>query len=169
MVRSVWDYTTKLDTFLAWTERLGRHRLLNTPELIRFNGDKRYLVQLDAPTVPTTLLEPATRYRTRSNPSFPVWDIEGERAVVFFGGDFSRAPQADLVVPGTASSEQLQLAWRVHAEISDRFGRPLFARRHGPGPEGSPVLIELEAIEPMLYLDLMPGSAERFAAAVRAA
>jgi hypothetical protein len=78
--------------------------------------------------------------------------------------------EPDLVVPGTASAEQIQLAQRVHAEIAERFGQPLFVRVDVvPGADGSPVLIEIEAIEPMLYLDLIPGAAQRFAAAVRAA
>lgn len=37
-----------------------------------------------------------------------------------------------------------------------------------PGPDGAPVVIELEAIEPRLYFHLIPGAAERLAAAVRA-
>jgi hypothetical protein len=238
VVRSVWDYTTKLDTFLAWADAVGRERLRNTPELIRFNSDKRYLTQLDAPTVPTTLLEPGDPlpgYNTEivikptisagardtgrfvpaaaqdaaalvarihgtgraalMQPYLPGVDIDGERAVVFFGGEISHvlhkrpvlrdpgvAPLAtgahspaaimlepDLVVPGAASAEQLQLAHRVHAEIAARFGEPLFARVDMvPGPDGAPVVIEIEAIEPMLYLNLIPRAPERFAAAVRA-
>jgi len=238
VVRSVWDYTTKLDTFLAWADSVGHERLRNTPELIRFTSDKRYLTQLDAPTVPTTLLEPgdplpgydteivikptisagardtgrfmpaadqdAAALVTRIHgtgraalmqPYLPGVDIDGERAVVFFGGKISHvlhkrpvlrdhgvAPLAtgahspaaimlepDLVVPGTASADQLQLAQRVHAEIAARFGQPLFARVDMvPGQDGAPVVIEIEAIEPMLYLNLIPRAAERFAAAVRA-
>jgi hypothetical protein len=34
--------------------------------------------------------------------------------------------------------------------------------------EGRPLLMELEAIEPCLYLDLVPGAAQRFARAVLA-
>ena len=236
VIRSVWDYTTKPDAFLAWADGIGHERLRNNPELIHFNADKRYLVRLDAPTVPTTLLEPGDempgydaevvvkpnisagardtgRFMPEAiadaaglvkaihgsgraalvQPYLPGVDADGERAVVFFGGEVSHvlhkrpvlreagiAPRTsdahspaaimlepDLVVPGSASREQLQLAQRVHAEISERFGQPLFARVDMvPGPDGAPVLIELEAIEPMLYLDLIPGSAERFAAAI---
>jgi hypothetical protein len=238
VVRSVWDYTTKLEAFLAWADAVGSERLRNTPELLRFNSDKRYLTGLEAPTVPTTLLEPGdpmpgydTEIVIKPNvsagardtgrfmpdaageaaglvehihrggravlmqPYLPGVDIDGERAVVFFGGAISHvlhkrpvlrdpgiapvataahAPAAimlepDLVVPGTASAEQIQLAQRVHAEIAERFGQPLFIRVDVvPGADGSPVLIEIEAIEPMLYLDLIPGAAQRFAAAVRA-
>ena len=236
VVRSVWDYTAKIEAFLDWVDLVGHDRLRNSPELIRFNADKRYLARLDAPTVPTTLLEPgdplphydgeivikpnisggardtgrflpgargeaaalvervhASGRAALMQPYLPGVDIDGERAVVFFGGEIShvlhkrpvlRGPgvapiasgahgpaavmlEPDLVVPGTATADQLQLAQRVHAEITARYGRPLFARVDMvPGSDGSPVLIELEAIEPMLYLNLVPGAAERFAAAV---
>jgi hypothetical protein len=238
VVRSVWDYTSKLDTFLAWADSVGHERLRNTPELIRFTSDKRYLTQLDAPTVPTTLLEPGdplpgydteivikptisagardtgrfmpaaaqdaaalvarihgTGRAALMQPYLPGVDIDGERAVVFFGGEISHvlhkrpvlrdhgvAPLAtgahgpaaimldpDLVVPGTASADQLRLAQRVHAEIAARFGQPLFGRVDMvPGQDGAPEVIEIEAIEPKLYLNLIPRAAERFAAAVRA-
>jgi hypothetical protein len=238
VVRSVWDYTSRVEAFLAWADAVGGERLRNTPELLRFNADKRYLTSLDAPTVPTTLLEPGdpmpgydteivikpnisagardtgrftpdaageaavllerihgTGRAALMQPYLAGVDSDGERAVVFFGGEISHvlhkrpvlrdagvaplataahAPAAimlepDLVVPATATPEQIELAQRVHQEISGRFGEPLFVRIDMvPGPDGSPVLIELEAIEPMLYLDLIPGSAERFAATLRA-
>ena len=237
IVRSTWDYTGKLDDYVAWAESIGPERLRNTPALIRFNADKRYLTQLEAPTVPTTLLEPGDavpdydtevvikpnisaggrdtgRFQPHASdearalvehihasgraalvqPYLAGVDLDGERAVVFFGGAISHvlhkravlrdpgiAPLAeqghgpaavmldpDLVVPGTASAEQLQLAQRVHAEIAARFGQPLYARVDMvPGPDGAPVLIELEAIEPRLYFHLIPGATERLAAAVQ--
>ena len=237
VVRSVWDYTTKLDAFLEWVRAVGGGRMRNSPELIAFNADKRYLATLDAPTVPTRLLEPgdplpafadevvlkpnisagardtgrftpeaaddasllierihASGRAVLMQPYLPGVDRDGERAVVFLGGERSHvlhkrpvlrdpgvapvatgahAPAAimlepDLVVAGSASAEQLQLAQRVHGEIAERFGEPLFLRVDMvPGPDGAPVVIELEAIEPILYLGLVPYAAERFAAAVR--
>jgi glutathione synthase/RimK-type ligase-like ATP-grasp enzyme len=238
VVRSTWDYTQRPEDFLAWADSIGPQRLRNTPQLLRFNADKRYLTQLAAPTVPTTLLEPGdqlpgydTEIVVKPNisagardtgrfqpdaadeaaelvatihedgraalvqPYLPGVDEHGERAVVFFGGAVSHvlhkrpvlrepgvapiaqgahAPAAimlepDLVIAGRATPAQLELAHAVHAEISAQFGQPLFVRVDMvPGPEGRPVLIELEAIEPMLYFDLIPGAAERFAAAIAA-
>jgi glutathione synthase/RimK-type ligase-like ATP-grasp enzyme len=238
VVRSTWDYTRRPEDFLAWADSIGPQRLRNTPQLLRFNADKRYLTQLAAPTVSTTLLEPGDRlpgYDTEIvvkpnisagardtgrfqpdaadeaaelvaaihadgraalvQPYLPGVDEHGERAVVFFGGAVSHvlhkrpvlrepgvapiaqgahAPAAimlepDLVIAGRATPAQLELAHAVHAEISAQFGQPLFVRVDMvPGPEGDPVLIELEAIEPMLYFDLIPGAAERFAAAIAA-
>ena len=51
VVRSVWDYTTRVDEFLAWCHAVGPARLRNRPALIAFNTDKRYLESLSVPTV----------------------------------------------------------------------------------------------------------------------
>ena len=58
VIRSTWDYTTRLDEFLAWVHRVGPQRLRNDPELVAFNTDKRYLAELSCPTVPTVFVEP---------------------------------------------------------------------------------------------------------------
>jgi hypothetical protein len=58
VIRSTWDYTTRVDGFVAWCRRVGRQRLRNSPDLVAFNADKRYLAQLAAPTVPTVYLAP---------------------------------------------------------------------------------------------------------------
>lgn len=62
VVRSPWDYTTQLEAFLAWSERVAAVTTLANPRpVLAWNTDKRYLVQLAAhgvPVVPTTVLEP---------------------------------------------------------------------------------------------------------------
>jgi hypothetical protein len=122
-------------------------------------------------------------------------DRGGETALVFFAGELSHvlrkrpvlraqgeAPlgddphgpaaamfEDDLVVPGAASDAQRAFAAEVIAEVTERFGTPLYARVDvAAADDGAPVLMELEAIEPCLYMDLVPGSAERFVGAVRA-
>lgn len=74
----------------------------------------------------------------------------------------------DLVGPGEAAPDQLALAETVLAALRDRFGRtPLVARVDMLRAEdGTPVLLELEAIEPNLYFEHAPGAAERLADAV---
>ena len=75
----------------------------------------------------------------------------------------------DLVVPGEAGATQREFAAEVMAEVGERFGTPLYARVDiAADADGRPVLMELEAIEPSLYFDLVPGAAERFARAVLA-
>ncbi|MFN2471771.1 MAG: RimK family alpha-L-glutamate ligase [Gaiellaceae bacterium] len=59
VVRSTWDYPERRDTFLAWAAALPR--VLNPPDVLRWNTDKRYLAELaDAgvPVVPTQFVEP---------------------------------------------------------------------------------------------------------------
>lgn len=60
VLRNPWDYVVRRDAFVSWCERVG-DRLLNPPEVVRWNTDKRYLAELDAAgirIVPTTFLEP---------------------------------------------------------------------------------------------------------------
>jgi glutathione synthase/RimK-type ligase-like ATP-grasp enzyme len=120
---------------------------------------------------------------------------QGETALVFLGGELSHvlrkrpvlrdrgiAPVApgelevaaamledDLVEASNATPAQEALAHQVIAEISSRFGTPLYARVDlVASDDGAPILLELEAIEPALYLSTAPGSAELLAAAVLA-
>jgi hypothetical protein len=70
----------------------------------------------------------------------------------------------DLVVAGEADPAQHDFAAEVMAAVSARFGTPLYARVDiAADADGRPVLMELEAIEPCLYLDTTPRAAERFA------
>lgn len=61
VVRTPWDYFSRLDEFLAWVTRTGELvTVLNPPALIRWNSHKRYLAELAAqgvPTVPTLWIE----------------------------------------------------------------------------------------------------------------
>lgn len=237
VIRSTWDYTARVEEFVGWCERVGRERLRNSPELVAFNVDKRYLLALDAPVVETLLVEPghappplagevvvkpnvsagardtgrfgpAAHAQARAlieritasgrtalvQPYLRAVDELGETAFVFFGGELSHvlhkravlapdevAPVApgpvgaalvmyeeDLVTPAEADGLRRGFAQEVIEEISRRFGTPLYARVDVVLDDGRPRLLELEAVEPALFMALAPGSAERFAAAVRA-
>ncbi|KWX66492.1 RimK family alpha-L-glutamate ligase [Mycobacterium sp. NAZ190054] len=59
ILRAAWDYTERLDDFLDWTRRVPH--LLNAPEVVAWNADKRYLADLAAagvPTVPSAFFAP---------------------------------------------------------------------------------------------------------------
>ena len=56
VVRSTWDYPDRRDEFLAWAESVPR--VLNSPAVLRWNTDKRYLATLGIDSVPTAFLEP---------------------------------------------------------------------------------------------------------------
>ena len=76
----------------------------------------------------------------------------------------------DLVVAGTADDAELALARAVLDAVTARFSYvPLYARVDMvEGPDGAPVLMELEAIEPSLYLDQVPGAVDLVADAILA-
>jgi glutathione synthase/RimK-type ligase-like ATP-grasp enzyme len=128
-------------------------------------------------------------------PYYASVDTEGETAMVFIDGEFSHAlrkravlrpnevaPIRDdaigaaevmydpnLVHAGSATASEVRFAEAVIDEIRRRFGAPLYARVDVIcAPDGSPVLLELEAIEPSLYFDEAPGVAERLADAILA-
>jgi glutathione synthase/RimK-type ligase-like ATP-grasp enzyme len=58
VIRSTWDYTSRVADFVSWCHSVGSERLRNRPDLVAFNADKRYLGRLAAPTVPTVYVAP---------------------------------------------------------------------------------------------------------------
>jgi len=62
VLRSTWDYADRVDQFLAWADRAAREtRLFNPPQVLRWNTDKHYLLDLargGVPVVPTRFVEP---------------------------------------------------------------------------------------------------------------
>jgi hypothetical protein len=73
-----------------------------------------------------------------------------------------------LVTPTRASDAELANARAVVAHLAERFDYlPLYARVDTiPGPDGEPVLLELEAIEPNFYLGQVPATAATVAEAI---
>ncbi|MCH9667040.1 MAG: hypothetical protein K0U76_09815 [Actinomycetia bacterium] len=62
ILRATWDYVDRLDEFLAWIGRVPL--VLNSPKVIAWNTDKRYLGDLAAagvPTVPSAFFAPGER------------------------------------------------------------------------------------------------------------
>ena len=64
LLRSTWDYVDRIQEFLAWCERCAHlTRLLNAPEVVRWNTDKHYLADLaraGVAVVPTRFVEPGS-------------------------------------------------------------------------------------------------------------
>jgi glutathione synthase/RimK-type ligase-like ATP-grasp enzyme len=61
VLRSTWDYPQRLDEFLAWLDAVdGVTNVVNPAATVRWNLDKRYLVDLaeaGVPVIPTTVVE----------------------------------------------------------------------------------------------------------------
>jgi O-ureido-D-serine cyclo-ligase len=62
VLRSTWDYTTRLDEFLSWARHVAeRTRLINPEPVVRWNVDKHYLKDLDdagVSIIPSRFVEP---------------------------------------------------------------------------------------------------------------
>ncbi len=73
-----------------------------------------------------------------------------------------------LVSPAEATDAELANARRVVEHVAERFDYlPLYARVDTiPGPDGEPVLLELEAVEPNFYLSQVPSTAATVAEAI---
>lgn len=106
-------------------------------------------------------------------------NTRGEWSLIFFAGQFSHAviktPKAgDFRVQhdfggsetvASAPDSLIQAAGRV---IAAAESTPLYARVDGVESAGQFLLMELELIEPALFLRLAEGAAERFAEAIKA-
>jgi glutathione synthase/RimK-type ligase-like ATP-grasp enzyme len=113
-------------------------------------------------------------------------DETAETALVFLGGEFSHAmrkgPLLELgqgleqdlfrpeeMSPREPSARQLELGRAVVGELSERIGVPLYARVDLLDSDaGEPLVLELELIEPSLFLDFHPPAAERLVALLAA-
>jgi len=120
-------------------------------------------------------------------PYLPAVDGDGETALVFFGGRFSHAVrkqgvlEADVgaifglwerqvVAPRAARPDELALAEGALRVVRARLGPVAYARVDVvDGGDGRPVVMEVELIEPTLFLDLAPDAAPRLAAVLASA
>lgn len=113
-------------------------------------------------------------------------DDEGETGLVFLGGVFSHAIhkepmirrgtgpcesliQNQVVTGATATAAQLDLGRRAVAAAGARHGPPTYARVDTVrGADGEPAVLELELLDPVLFLTTDPPSAARFAGVLSA-
>jgi glutathione synthase/RimK-type ligase-like ATP-grasp enzyme len=113
-------------------------------------------------------------------PYLPEIERSGEVSMIFFGGAFSHAiakrpqpgdfrvqPEFDGIITAyRPDAAEHEAAARILAAVEEPL---LYARIDlVRGLDGAPLLIELELIEPDLYLGYDEGAGERFAAAVAA-
>lgn len=231
VVRSTWDYAERPQDFLAWAERVDALTTLRNPlPVLRWNLDKRYLVDLQAegvPTVETTWLVPGdevvlpdgevvvkpavsagSRDTARYGPDDPraadhaarllaagrtvmvqpyvaSVDQRGEVAMVFVGGELSHAVTkgpilrrgapattglfaAETITPTAPSDEEVEVADAVMRVVRRRFDPPAYARVDLVADDDGPRVLELELVEPSLFLAHGRGAAARLAAVLTA-
>ena len=109
-------------------------------------------------------------------------ETDGETAVVFVDGRVSHAVRKAPILrlgepPADSRPEEVSrcrlprdmaaVARQAMGLAAGRFGTPLYGRADMlRDDQGRPALLELELIEPLLFLDLAPGSAGRLADAL---
>lgn len=229
VIRSTWDYFDRLDEFLEWADRVDSvSRIINGPNIIRWNSHKGYLAELGEAGIPVlpslalakgaahavdrmlavgwtdVVIKPAVDGGARQalrtaaaspeaaehltrlveagdtivQPFAPSVEL-GETSLFYFGGDFSHAvrkvPKAgDYRVQALhGGSEEVHEPTRAELDVAARAmalapDELVYARVDLIDVEGQPTLMELELIEPDLFLRMAPGSVARFATAVAA-
>jgi glutathione synthase/RimK-type ligase-like ATP-grasp enzyme len=193
LIRSTWDYHLCPAAFAAWVTRLESSGtvLWNPPSVVRANSDKTYLKALEVAgvgVVSTAWLEQGAnadfdeilaQSGAMVQPYLPEIASEGEWSFVFLGGEFSHAV---LRTPRVGDFRvQEEHGGRTHRreappellaqarEAAIAGPRPwLYVRVDGVRRGGELVVMELELIEPSLYLAYAPGAARRLAEAVKA-
>ncbi|MBK8303670.1 MAG: hypothetical protein IPK98_09840 [Chloracidobacterium sp.] len=227
IIRTPWDYQRSPAEFLNVLETIDSSsaRLENSLDIVRWNLDKRYLIDMEqrgcriVPTIwdasysevefeswleqfdvdeliikPTVSATAEHTYRLKTydsalesvyaNRSFMVQPFmpnivaEGEYSLFFFSGEYShtinKSPKtADFRVQeehgGIITEVEPDDKLRDAAQNAlDKIGEPLLYARVDlvRDDEDEFALMELELIEPALYLRMSDGAPERFAAAI---
>ena len=104
IVRSTWDYAPRRSEFVEWAESVPR--LLNPPDVIRWNTDKRYLASVPY-AVASEFLEPGDRLELPARGEYVVKPSEsaGARDTARYGpGDelLARVHVRELLAAGRA-------------------------------------------------------------------
>jgi len=232
VIRSCWDYHLRVAEFFSWLDRLESAdiRVWNPPTIVRWNADKRYLLDLarrGVPTIPTMIalrgrprdveaivhaegwrhvvVKPAisaSGYETHSltspfdaaaretiervasvshvlvQPFVEEIPRDGELSFTFIDGRFSHATlkrarsgefrvqteHGGSVESTTVDATLVEQASRVLGAVDDL---PLYARVDGVVRDGDLLLMELELIEPNVFLGACDGAVDDLAAAIR--
>lgn len=219
IVRSCWDYHLRVEEFLKWIALLERIDVvvLNSSDLIRWNANKIYLVELAASgiTIPDTIfvelgmelnltrvcssrgwsgavVKPtisASAHCTKRRSSglvrgpamvqqyIAAIETEGEWSLVYFNRQFSHAVikkpmvgdfRVQTAFGGTVRLAQPSRQVLLFAEaVLNHLAWPATFARVDIIADGPSIwLMELEVIEPELFLDLVPGSSHHLASAI---
>jgi glutathione synthase/RimK-type ligase-like ATP-grasp enzyme len=226
LLRSVWDYHVRYDEFTEWLGLVdkGGVPVINNSDLVRWNGDKRYLVELrerGVPIVPSQIaagaclrevvagldgqeivikptVSASARHTVRGiagsdelsramdhlpdtvylvQPFVHEIVTDGEWSLMFIDGEFTHA----VVKRPAAGDYRVQLMFggvsvladpspdvleSARAALEAASAGTLYARVDGVVVNGRFLLMELELIEPYLFLPEFPAAAHKLAAAV---
>ena len=118
-IRTTWDYTERLEDYLAWTERVAAGTtLVNPPAVVRWNTHKGYLAELASgglPVVPTAVVADEAGLRD-SLASYevavvkPAVAVAGNGLVVWRRGDALPVVDETLVVQPLVESVRSEVS-----------------------------------------------------------
>lgn len=137
ILRATSDYADRLDEFLQWARRV--RNLLNGPNVVAWNTDKRCLADLADRGVPTV--------SRRSGAD--------QTALVFFGGQQSHAfTTAPILAPAEPDFELWDVGHAALAAAAAHLDMApeelLYARVDVVGDRSDPRVLELQLVEPSL-------------------
>jgi hypothetical protein len=104
ILRATWDYIERLDEFLDWAARV--RNLLNPPNVVAWNTNKRYLADLEdrgVPIVPSRFFGPGEKFRLPSSDEVvvkPAVGVGSVGALRFSDHDDARQHAAALQAQG---------------------------------------------------------------------
>jgi glutathione synthase/RimK-type ligase-like ATP-grasp enzyme len=172
IVPTVWG--SELDSVTDTLEERGWERGVLKPA-VSASGEGAHLLRLgDRASNEAAFRELLAKGEVLLQPYLAAVNDPGERSLVFLDGAYSHAVlRAPRFLPGSPLREgapvepldlEREVAVRALAVVEPR---PLYARVDlVTGSDGSPRLMELELIEPLLFLGTSPGAAGRLARAI---
>ncbi|HUR16770.1 MAG TPA: hypothetical protein VMZ33_05760 [Candidatus Limnocylindrales bacterium] len=129
----------------------------------------------------------ATSQTVMLQPYLDLIEERGETGLIYMGGEFSHAIgkgpmlvrqtkvegdalyKEEVITAREALADELEVGRQALEAVPGGSARLLYARVDMvPGPDGSPLLMELELTEPSLFMSTTPGTVERFADAIAA-
>ncbi|MBT8047286.1 MAG: hypothetical protein HKO99_02180 [Xanthomonadales bacterium] len=178
IVPTIWPAEVQPDSFAAWSEQLACEDLVIKP-VVGANGDKAFRVSAaDALERREAISRCFDNRRALVQRFMPHILDEGEYSLFYFNGAFSHAilkvpapsefrsqeERGADVQPVAPEKRLLQCGQRALKAIAET---PLYARiDFVRNDNGDFVIMELELIEPSMYLRTDPGAPMRFARAI---
>ena len=178
IVPTIWPSRVQPESFAAWSEQLQSDELVIKP-VVGANGDRAFRVSAgDQPRRRQEVSRCFENRRALVQRFMPHILDEGEYSLFYFNGEFSHAI---LKVPAESEfrsqeergaevhsvTPEKRLLRRGHEALGAIAATPLYARIDFVRDEaGDFVIMELELIEPSMYLRTDPSAPMRFARAI---
>ena len=178
IVPSLWHHHFAGNELDAWFDHFETDRIIIKP-VVSTNAKDTFLLQR-----PVALETIETLQRTFAARDFVVQPfienirLEGEYSLFFLGGEYSHAilkipKPGDFRVQEEHGAEirsvvpEDALLQAARADLARVEPQPVYGRwDYVRGPDGRFLIMEMEIIEPSLYLRMEPGAPARFAAAI---